>query len=150
MAGYCERCYETSEFLKTQISSRLAEALWELRFQTGICFLALVSLTTLSVIQTVEFIMISQWSRGLSFGSAAAHLQGLRFRIPLGPWVSISCECCVLSCRGLCDGSITRPEEFYRVWCVCVCVIVCDQMQYHSSETPMNSYKRSYKELRNL
>ena len=29
---------------------------------------------------------------------------------------SVSCECCVLSGRGLCDGSITRPEESYRVW----------------------------------
>jgi len=27
----------------------------------------------------------------------------------------ISCECCVLSGRVLCDGSITRPEEAYRV-----------------------------------
>ena len=28
------------------------------------------------------------------------------------------CECCVLSGRGLCDGPIPRPGEFYRVWCV--------------------------------
>ena len=28
------------------------------------------------------------------------------------------CECCVLSGRGLCDELITRPEEFYRLWCV--------------------------------
>ena len=28
-------------------------------------------------------------------------------------------ECYVLSGRGLCDGLITRPGEFYRV-CVCV------------------------------
>jgi hypothetical protein len=28
---------------------------------------------------------------------------------------------CVLSCRGLCDGLITRPEESYRLWCVLVC-----------------------------
>jgi hypothetical protein len=27
----------------------------------------------------------------------------------------------VLSGRGLCDGLITRPEEFYRLWCVIVC-----------------------------
>jgi len=26
----------------------------------------------------------------------------------------------VLSDRGLCDGPIPRPEESYRVWCVCV------------------------------
>jgi hypothetical protein len=31
-----------------------------------------------------------------------------------------SCECCVFSGRGLCDGLITRPEESYRVWCVWV------------------------------
>ena len=33
----------------------------------------------------------------------------------------VSCECCVLSGRGLCDELITRPEEFYRLWCVLVC-----------------------------
>jgi hypothetical protein len=32
--------------------------------------------------------------------------------------MSVSCKCCVLSGRGLCDGPITRPEESYRVWCV--------------------------------
>jgi len=29
--------------------------------------------------------------------------------------MSVCCECCVLSCRGLCDALITRPEEFYRL-----------------------------------
>jgi len=33
----------------------------------------------------------------------------------------VSCECCVLSGRGLCDELITRPEESYRLWCVVVC-----------------------------
>ena len=33
----------------------------------------------------------------------------------------VCCECCVLSCRGLCDELITRPEESYRLWCVVVC-----------------------------
>jgi len=27
----------------------------------------------------------------------------------------------VLSCRGLWDEPITRPEESYRLWCVAVC-----------------------------
>jgi hypothetical protein len=27
----------------------------------------------------------------------------------------LSCECCVLSCRGLCDPQITGPKT-YRVW----------------------------------
>jgi hypothetical protein len=32
--------------------------------------------------------------------------------------MSVSCECCVLSSRGLCDELVPRPEESYRVWCV--------------------------------
>jgi len=35
--------------------------------------------------------------------------------------MSVSCECCVLSGRGLCDELITRPEESYRLWYVVVC-----------------------------
>jgi hypothetical protein len=35
-----------------------------------------------------------------------------------GAWMSVSCECCVLSGRGLCDELVPRPEESYRVWCV--------------------------------
>ena len=34
--------------------------------------------------------------------------------------MSVYCECCVLSGRGLCDELITRPEESYRLWCVVV------------------------------
>jgi hypothetical protein len=30
--------------------------------------------------------------------------------------MSVSCECCVLSCRGLCDVPITRPGESDRLW----------------------------------
>jgi hypothetical protein len=32
----------------------------------------------------------------------------------------VSCECCVLLGRGLCDGLITRPENSYRLWCIVV------------------------------
>jgi len=35
--------------------------------------------------------------------------------------MSVCCECCVLSGRGLCDGLITRAEESYWLWCVVVC-----------------------------
>jgi hypothetical protein len=34
--------------------------------------------------------------------------------------MSVSCECCVLSGRGLCFGLTTRPENSYWVWCVWV------------------------------
>jgi hypothetical protein len=33
-------------------------------------------------------------------------------------WISVSCECCVLPGSDFCHGSITRPEDFYRVLCV--------------------------------
>ena len=58
--------------------------------------------------------------------SAASRLLELRVRIMQGAWICVSCECCVLSGRGPCDGPITCPEESYRVCvCVCACARVC-------------------------
>ena len=51
-------------------------------------------------------------------GSAAARLLGLWVRVSPEAWMSVSCECCVLSGRGSCVGLITHPVESYRVWCV--------------------------------
>ena len=62
----------------------------------------------------------SRWPRCLRRGSAAAYLLGLWVRIPPGAWIFVSCECCVLLGRGLCDELITRPEESYWLWCVVV------------------------------
>jgi len=39
---------------------------------------------------------------------------------PTGAWMSVCCECCVLSGRGLCDELISRPEESYQLWYVVV------------------------------
>jgi hypothetical protein len=63
----------------------------------------------------------SQWPNGLRRGSTAACLLGSRIRIPLGAWMFVSRECCVFVGRGLCDGSIPRPEESYWTWRVIVC-----------------------------
>jgi len=41
-----------------------------------------------------------------------------------------SCECRVLSSRGLCDELITRPEESYRI-CVSLSVIGCNNDPLH-------------------
>ena len=41
--------------------------------------------------------------------------------------MSVCCECCVLSGRGLCDGLITRPEESYG--CLSVVCVVCCQVE---------------------
>jgi len=61
-----------------------------------------------------------QWPRGLKRTSAADRLLRLLVRIPLGHGC-VSCECRVLSGRGLCDEPITRLEQSYRMWCVVVC-----------------------------
>jgi len=50
-----------------------------------------------------------KWPRGLRRRSAAARLLRSWVRIPLGSWMFVCCECCVLSGRGLCDELITRP-----------------------------------------
>ena len=64
-----------------------------------------------------------QWSRGLRRRFTAALLLRSWVRITPGAWMFVCCECCVLSCRGLYDGLITRPEESYGLWRV----VVCDQ-----------------------
>jgi hypothetical protein len=49
---------------------------------------------------------------------AVARLLRLWVRIPPEAWMSLCCECIVLSGRGPCDELVTRPEESYRLWCV--------------------------------
>ena len=63
----------------------------------------------------------SQWPRGLRRRSAVTRLLILWVWIPMGAWMFVYCECCVLAGRGLRDGLIPRPEESYRLWCVVVC-----------------------------
>ena len=75
------------------------------------------------IMQRISWNCRSQWPRGLRRRSLAARLLRLWVRIPLGAWMFVCCECCVLSGRGLCDGLIIRSEESYRLWCV----VVCDQ-----------------------
>jgi hypothetical protein len=41
----------------------------------------------------------------------------------------VCCERCVLSGKGLCDELITRPEEYYRLWCVVVCDLETSRMR---------------------
>jgi hypothetical protein len=45
----------------------------------------------------------------------SAGLLGLRVRMPPGAWMSVCCECCLFSSRGLCVGLITCQQELYRV-----------------------------------
>jgi len=63
----------------------------------------------------------SRWPRRLRRGSAVDCLLGLWVLIPPEAWMSVSCACWKLSSRSICDGTISRPEESYRV-CVRACV----------------------------
>jgi len=54
----------------------------------------------------------SRWPRGLRRESAG--IGGFESR--RAERISVSCECCVFSGRGLSYGLITRPEESYRMW----------------------------------
>jgi hypothetical protein len=62
----------------------------------------------------------SQWPRGLSRQSAASRLLRSWLCVSPGAWMSVCCECFVLSHIGLCDELISRLEESYRLWCVIV------------------------------
>jgi hypothetical protein len=44
--------------------------------------------------------------------------------------MSVIGECCVLLGRGLYDGPIPRPEEFYRL-CVSLSAIMCNNNSLH-------------------
>jgi hypothetical protein len=90
----------------------------------------------------------SQWPRRLRSRSAAARLLRFWVRIPLGSWISISCECCVLSGRGFCDELITRPDESYWPWFVVVCDLETSWMRKPWS-TRGCSAKKQTKRLRN-
>jgi hypothetical protein len=55
-----------------------------------------------------------------SKASAVALLLWLWNQIPPEAWLFVTCECCMLTGRGLCVWLITRREKSYRGWCVWV------------------------------
>jgi hypothetical protein len=63
----------------------------------------------------------SHLSRCLRRGSAAARLLALWVRIPPAAWMSVSCECCVLSGRGLCVGADHSPRGVLENYGVSEC-----------------------------
>ena len=63
----------------------------------------------------------SQWLCGLRCRLMAACLLRLWVQIPLRAWMFVCCQCHVLSVRGLCDKSITHPEESHQLWCIVMC-----------------------------
>ena len=68
---------------------------------------------------------------------AINRLLGLQVRIPPGEWMSVSCECCVLSGR-----ADHRLEESYRLWCVTECVREASVMRRSGPLTISEEYSR--------
>jgi len=63
-------------------------------------------------------VSVAARSKAYLCGRSPAQIVGSN---PIGAWMFVCCECCVLSGRCLCVGLITRTEESYRLWCVVEC-----------------------------
>jgi hypothetical protein len=70
-------------------------------FADGLC-------STVKFFACIKLCSRSQWPLRLRRGSMPACLLELRVRIPPGAGMSVSCECCVLSGRGLMQRSPTE------------------------------------------
>jgi hypothetical protein len=85
--------------------------------QRKVSFLHCLYIYMLPVFQ-IAYCCQSQWQCSPSRGSAAARLLGLQVQSSLEAWMSVSCEGCELSGKGLCIGLIAHPEESCQAWCV--------------------------------
>jgi hypothetical protein len=120
-------------------SGSVPSAFWEMLNWGAvdrILWMGVLCPVTLLVVGAPTFILSwYRWPHCLRHGSSITLFLGYGFEsrrshTSAGVWMSVSCECCVLSGRGLCDGPIPRPEESYRLYvCVSVCVIECDQIK---------------------
>jgi hypothetical protein len=67
---------------------------------------------------TMVIVIRSLWPCGQRRWSAAVGLLGLQVRIPPEAFMSVCCECCVLSGRVRCVGLIPDPEESSRQYVI--------------------------------
>ena len=72
--------------------------------------------------------LILGWKAGPSSRTSVRLLRSW-VRIPPRAWMFVCCKCYVMSGRGLCDELITRPGEYYRLWCVVVCDLETSKMR---------------------
>ena len=66
----------------------------------------------LHVVKLLKPVPVAARSEAWTWGSSIAGIVGSN---PSGGRIFVSWECCVLSCRVLCVGLITSPEESYRL-----------------------------------
>jgi len=86
--------------------------------------------------------------RALRLRSMVARLLRSWIRIPPGAWMSLCCECCVLSGRGLWYELTTRPEDSYRLWCVVMCDLEKKSLvNVEESQGPLGGYRARRKKF---
>jgi len=100
--------------LQTNVSTRIHGVAsyspsWEQQFRV-MCAQCSEGIFVATKHKVIYALYTTQRQRRLTRGSAVPSLPVL--------WVRIPPECCGLSGRSLCVGLITRPEEFYGMWCV--------------------------------
>jgi hypothetical protein len=92
---------------------------WDIQsFKTRKCMLTwrhIFNFSTLKLFFSWSVYNRSRWPRGLKRECTANFLLGLWLLIPPRSSMSVSCECCMLSGRGLCDWPITRRGVLLRV-----------------------------------
>jgi len=92
------------------------------------------------MVQGVVLQPLACWDRGFEF--CRGH--GCLSLVSVGSWMSVSCECCVLSGRGLCDKLITHPEDLYWLWCVIVCDLETSNEETIACIGPQCHQKKSH------
>jgi hypothetical protein len=73
---------------------------------SGESYTSVIKFSSIAVAVRSKAWVYGRWLAGVAGSSPAEGMD-----------VSLSCKCCVPSGRGLCDGTITHPEECCRVWC---------------------------------
>ena len=96
---------------------------------TGWWSISRLSLSNFNHLYCNIYFCWSQWPRSVRRRSAATRQLRLWVRVLPKAWMFVSCECCVLLGRGLCDELITHPGDSYRLWCIIACDLETSKMR---------------------
>jgi hypothetical protein len=98
-------CVAKRTYLAVRSLGKALECVVKMKYSTFSCRRVNCSFLSYELWSFVSGVLLVVSGVGL-----AARLLGLWVRIPSVAGMFVPCECCVLSGRGLCDGSIPRLE----------------------------------------
>ena len=106
-----DSCENGDEIIFPKKKKKIKEILDNLcHYQLGITLNNLLVIMSVNILSLLLKIPVAARSKARVCGLSLAGSAGLN---PTGVWISVSCNCWVLSSRGLCDGPIPRPEKPY-------------------------------------